>query len=610
MRTSNHVARRSWFAVTLAAFLFLPTAWPQFPSAGFDKPSIHISTAWSTTAIKPGSHGTLAVVLEIPEPYHIYSSQVEPPYIPTTIRVSDAPTFLRSSTAVFPPPKEINLNDDTGKHQLKAYSGKVIAYVPIALNASALPGKTQLAIQIGYQACNDKICLQPAKVVQTVSLEVADVGTVVKPLQPELFSGMQESVERLNIPFFGRDFQVSTSKLWLLLMVAALGGFLLNLTPCVLPLLPLKVMALSHGAGNRRKCLALGFVMSAGVVGFWLLLAGAICTVSGFNSTNKLFQYPAFTLSVGVIICVMAVGMSGLFSVRLPAWVYSINPSHDSFGGALTFGVMTAVLSTPCTAPFMGAAAAWSATQKPVVTLATFAAIGSGMAFPYLLLSVFPALVRKVPRTGQASDLVKQVMGLLMLAAGAYFLGTGLAGMLVRPPDPAGRLYWWLVATIVAAAGLRLTWRTAQITKRLLPRAVFGTFGLLMAVTALVMSARFTRMSPVHWTYFTPERLVNAQGQGKPVLLELTAEWCLNCHALEQGVLHRPEVVRLLNSGKLVPMKVDLTGNNPAGDQKLVEAGSRTIPYLTIVAADGKQVFASDAYTVEQLVNALEKLAL
>src|SRR5690606_18971771 len=108
--------------------------------------------------------------------------------------------------------------------------------------------------------------------------------------------------------------------------------------------------------------------------------------------------------------------------------VYRFNPGHDSYVGAVGFGVMTAVLSTPCTAPFMGAAAAWSLTQDAVVTWSTFGAIGVGMAAPYLVLSAYPSLVKRMPRTGPASELIKQVMGLLMLAAGAYFIGTGVVG--------------------------------------------------------------------------------------------------------------------------------------------------------------------------------------
>jgi len=255
----------------------------------------------------------------------------------------------------------------------------------------------------------------------------------------------------------------------------------------------------------------------------------------------------------------------------------------------------------------MGAAAAWSATQPPAITMATFAAIGIGMALPYLLLSAFPSLVSRVPRAGPASELVKQVMGLLMLAAGAYFLGTGLAGTLAEPPDPPTQAYWWVVAGFIGAAGVWLFWRTFQIAARMGSRIVFGSLALAILFSALVIGVRFTRTSPIHWVYFTPDRFTTAEHQAKVVVLEFTAAWCLNCHTLEQAVLHDPRVTALLNSTNVISIKVDLTGNNPAGNRKLIEAGRRTIPYLVIYSPEGNEIFASDAYTVDQIIGAIRK---
>src|SRR5438093_10837506 len=163
-----------------------------------------------------------------------------------------------------------------------------------------------------------------------------------------------------------------------------------------------------------------------------------------------------------MVICVMAVGMCGLFAVNLPAWVYRVNASQETVAGSFFFGIMAAVLSTPCTAPFMGAAAAWATTQSAAITLSTFAAIGLGMALPYLVLSAFPGLAKRMPRTGPASELIKQVMGLLLLAAGAYFLGTGITGGLTVPPDPPSPFYWLVLALFVAAVGGWLFWRILQ----------------------------------------------------------------------------------------------------------------------------------------------------
>jgi thiol:disulfide interchange protein len=581
----------------------------QFGGFGAREPVVKVFSAWSATGVKPGGQIALAVILEIKPPYHVNPNKTKEPFIPTKVEVVSAPPEIRTSTPIFPEPHEIDFGPAGSQEKILVLSGRTVLYVPMAATSSAKPGQYPIEIKIGYQACDDKACLFPTDVTHTASLNIVAGNAEVTTANGELFKDLERLKDRLNIAFFGWDFEIKPSNFAVLLLIAMIGGMLLNFTPCVLPLIPIKIMGLSRAAGNRRRCVMLGATMSFGVVVFWLALAAAISTISGFNATNKLFQYPAFTITVGLIICVMAIGMCGLFSARLPQWVYRINPSQESLGGSFLFGIMTAVLSTPCTAPFMGAAAAWSATQAAAVTLSTFAAIGLGMALPYLALAAFPGLASRMPRSGPASDLIKHVMGLLMLAAGAYFLGTGLAGILAKPPDPPTQAYWWLVAFFVAAAGGWLAWRTLQITPSLAKRFVFIAVGVALVGIAGVIGFRFTRGSPIRWTYYTPERLDQARTQKNVIVLEFTAAWCLNCHALEQAVLHDPRVVKLLNSDRVSPIKVDLTGNNPAGDQKLLEVGRRSIPYLVIYGPDGTEVFASDAYTVEQVVTAIEKLA-
>jgi thiol:disulfide interchange protein len=596
------------FALTVAAIALGFGLCAAQPASLDGKPVVlSVSLAWSADAAKPGDTITMAVVLDCKRPYHINSNKPKENFIPTTVELLSIPPGLQASTPVFPAAHELDFGVGADKEKIPVFSDRVIIYVPMAVMASSAPGDYPVEVKIGYQACDDKSCLFPTSVTEKATLRIVPSGTRTQPVNPQLFAGLKQSRERLSIAFFGWDFTIEPSRLWLLLLIAAIGGALLNFTPCVLPLIPIKIIGLSRAAGNRRRCFMLGLALSAGVIGFWLALAAAVSTISGFDATNKLFQYPAFTIGVGVVICVMALGMCGLFAVTLPQAVYRVNPSQESIGGSFLFGIMTAVLSTPCTAPFMGAAAAWSATQRPLITVMTFAAIGLGMAIPYLVLSAFPFLVNRMPRTGPASELIKQVMGLLLLAAGAYFLGTGLAGVLAKPPDPPTDAYWWLVAVCIAAAGLWLGWRTIQLTPSLGKRVLFSGLGVMLVVTAVFVGTVFTKRSPVQWIYFTPERLAHAQAQNKVVVLEFTAAWCLNCHALEKAVLHNETVVRLLNSKGVAPVKIDLTGNNLVGSQKLIEVGRRTIPYLVVYATDGREVFASDAYTVDQLTDALKK---
>jgi thiol:disulfide interchange protein len=566
---------------------------------------VEVSTAWSQNGVKPGGQIELAVTLHIRSGWHVNSHLAKAPNIPVEVELLDGPQGLTASTPLFPNPELIDFGVGAAKTRIEVFTDNVVLFIPMALAQSAVTGPANVEIRTQFQACNDAICLFPADVTNHIPLLVLTREGAVKSINEELFSAMKTYRQSVAVSFFGWDFDFDPRNLWLLFALAGLGGFLLNFTPCVLPMVPIKVMSLSRVAGNRARSATLGISMSIGVIVFWLGLAGAIISFSGFKAANQLFQYPAFAVSIGVIIIVMAMGMCGLFTLNPPAWLYRFNPSQESIPGSFGFGIMTAILSTPCTAPFMGAAAAWATTQRPLITLSTFVCIGIGMALPYLVLSIFPFLVKRVPRTGPASDLIKQVMGLLLFAAGAYFVGAGVAGITSKPPDPPSALYWWAVAFFISSAGLWLAWRTLRIATRLAPRASFAMLGLAMAAIGIWVGIRFTQHSPIQWTYFTPARLLKAHQNRKVVVLEFTAAWCLNCQALEQAVLHDARVVELLNDPAVAPIKVDITGNNPAGNQKLVEVGRRTIPYLVIYGSDGRELFASDAYTATQLLNVL-----
>jgi thiol:disulfide interchange protein DsbD len=366
-------------------------------------------------------------------------------------------------------------------------------------------------------------------------------------------------------------------------------------------------MSLSNAAQNRKRCLVLGTFMSVGVVSFWMLLAFMIAFVSNFTATNQLFHYPFFTITVGAVIATMAIGMCGLFAISPPPILYRFTPQQETLAGSFGLGVMTAILSTPCTAPFMGAAAAWAATKHPVTTLTTFAAIGIGMALPYILLSAFPALVTKMPRSGPAGVLIKQVMGLLMLSAAAYFMGSGVSAWLTVPPDPPSKAFWWIVLGFSTAAGAWLIYRTLKITARRPYRFAFSAIGLLMMAVSWWGIVPLTRSGPVEWINYTPQRIEAALKQGKIVVLDFTAEWCLNCKALESGVLSSPKVVRLFAADDVVPFKVDLTAHNPAGKAKLIDVGQLSIPLLVVYAPTGNMIFKSDFYTPQQIEAAIHQ---
>ncbi len=589
-----------------------------------------------------GSDFIIAVVLNHEKHWHTHTNDPQVPealgdpedYIATKILIEtqdDSPLTVHDGFIQWPDAVMVKVGFVGEPVDYGVFEEKVVVYIPVSVASNTNIGNASFKVRAIFQACDETTCIAPTPQEGQgarweaygieASIEIvskAKVGGSAKTsdlfehfdssIFGEIHAGATPPSEAIEFDLFGLQFSLDPSGslgMLLLIIVAMGGGFLLNLTPCVLPVIPLKIMGLSKSAGNRKTTLILGMWMMLGVMALWLTLGAAIAVFSGFTAINQLFQYPAFTIGLGIFIGVMAIGMGGLFAIRLPNFVYSFNPKHDSWLGSFLFGVMTAVLSTPCTAPFMGAAAAWATTQSAVWTLTVFGAIGFGMAVPYLVLAAFPHLVDKMPKAGPSSDVIKQVMGLLMLAAAAYFLGVGLSGVFQQEGAPPTRFYLWAVALCVAIAGLWLAWRTLRITQRSGMRIIFIGIGVVMFVASIVVGNRLTEKGPIDWAYYTPEILQASLEEGDTVVLEFTAEWCLNCKLLESTVLHSQRVVKAFESESVSPIKIDLTGNNVAGNALLDEVGGLRIPLLIILGPNGEEVFRGDFYTVDQVLDAI-----
>jgi thiol:disulfide interchange protein DsbD len=219
---------------------------------------------------------------------------------------------------------------------------------------------------------------------------------------------------------------------------------------------------------------------------------------------------------------------------------------------------------------------------------------------------VYPALVKKMPKSGPAGILIKEVMGLFMLAAAAYFVGGGLSALFNVPPNPPSKLYWWIVMGFCAAAGGWLAYRTLRITTRRIVQICFAGLGLVILAGSVYGSIHLTDSGPINWVYYTSERFEKAIDDKKIVVTVFTAEWCLNCKALEQGVLHSRRIAKLFSADDIVPIKVDITGKNTAGKALLKKTGHLTIPLLVIYGPGGKEIFRGDFYTADQIQQAIE----
>lgn len=603
---------------------------PQGTGLSTDK--VRLAAFASTTTPAPGADVALAVQLVIADGWHTWPNARPTPEgtaeflgaITTTIEVTGSDpgaATIHSAHIQWPAVHTVTADLGDGEATYAVFEGNAVAFIPVTIAASA-KGSITLTVKAGFQACDSATCLAPADATTTVTLAIGappsgePTAGVFQAFDPSVFGRIRSGESApVSLEFKLTDsirFEIDPrgSGLVLLALLAALGGVLLNFTPCVLPVIPLKIMSLSRAAGTKGRMLKLGGIMSAGVVFFWVALgllfalaSTGIKALEGFAQLNALFQLPWFTIAVGVFICVMAIGMAGFFTVGLPNWVYSIETKQESAGGSFVFGIMTAVLSTPCTAPLMGAAAGYAIKiQDPGTVMLVFTSIGVGMALPYLLLSLNPKLVDRMPRGGAAGELLKQCMGLLLLAAGVYFVGSGVNGYLEEP----SHAYWWLVALSGVAAGLWLVRGTLKVAKTGRNRTVFGGVGLFIAGVSALIGWSMT-YEAIDWQTWTAEREAAALAEGKVVMVDFTADWCINCKTLEKTVLESQAVLDALEQHEVVPLKVDLTSGVPARGERLKAAGGATIPLLVIVSPKDGPIWKSELYTPGDVVAAIER---
>jgi thiol:disulfide interchange protein len=403
------------------------------------------------------------------------------------------------------------------------------------------------------------------------------------------------------------------------LLFGFLGGIILNLMPCVLPVISLKIFGFIQQAGqSRRKILRSGIAFTIGIFAWFMALAqllivlkaaGREVTWGGFQFTNAYF-----VLALSVIVLVFALNLFGVFEISLPQsmtrGLLSTTERKDDLGSFFQ-GVFATVLATPCTAPFLGTALGFAFAQSPAVILAMFVAIAAGMSAPYLLLSAQPAWLRFLPRPGPWMQHVKQFMGFLLLATLLfllYVLGAqrGLEGAIWAS-------CFLLVISMACWMKGAFVLPTASITKRTV--AVVLMLALVLASGVYFIGGKFrsTILASVRpqsqgdWQAFTPERLQAELEQGHSVFVDFFAAWCLTCKFNEANVLESAAVREAFQRHAIVKLKADWTNGDPVITKLLQQFGRPGVPlYVLYPGKSGEPIVFPELLTKSMILEKLE----
>jgi len=430
---------------------------------------------------------------------------------------------------------------------------------------------------------------------------------------------IMEPVQKANIPAPVLPEPIPSTSFWIAVLFAFLGGMILNLMPCVLPVLSIKILNfMSHANEKGYHSFRQGVLYSAGVLAsFWILAGLLLFLRAGGEHIGWGFQLqsPFVVLALAILFFVFGLNLFDVFEIGTS--LTRVGNIHIRSQTAASFlsGMLATIVATPCTAPFMGTALGYGFTQSAATSFAVFTALGAGMAFPYLALSAFPSLVRFLPKPGRWMILMKRILGMMLFATclwllwvltiqagikvlGGVVVGLGLIGI-------GAWIYGHWSGTEEPLVDRR---KTAIISALLFTIAgtvsAAGSTGFFATVQ---FPAASERVKNIPWRPFSPAALEQLRNEGKPVFIDFTAAWCLTCQVNERLALSQPKVVNKFKDLGVVALKADWTNRDEEITKALASYGRNSIPlYVYYAPSSQEAVLLPELITAEIVMDSLE----
>jgi len=395
--------------------------------------------------------------------------------------------------------------------------------------------------------------------------------------------------------------------------LAFLGGLLLNLMPCVFPVLFLKGLSLvNSGNEERHRLRTHGVVYTVGILASFWALVGALLGLKAAGATlgwGFQFQSPVFLALMAGLLFFLGLSLAGQFEIGLSVTGAGGSLARkQGYTGSFFTGVLAVVVATPCTAPFMGAALGYALAQSAAVTFAVFTALALGLAAPYVALTLQPAWTRLLPKPGVWMEVLRQAVAVPIFATAIW-----LAWVLVRGYGadmlPALLASFLLLAIAGWFLGRWPAKRWAASVAAIILVGVIMVSVVAPRKFAATPSSASSAEGQTGWEPWSAEAVARYQAQGRPVLVDFTASWCLSCQVNERVALEQPSVQKAFQDGKVALLKADWTRGDDAITQTLAGLGRSGVPAYALYAPGQTQPqMLPEALTPGIVIDAVEKL--
>jgi len=624
---------RSLLRPLVAATLLVAAAAPALAQGFGGPPKASMELVADRTSYAPGETAAIAARVKVEPGWHMNSHTPTFPWlIPTDLKLA-VPEGWATAEVQYPPHqmKTFAFEDEP----LAVYDGEVVFRADLTVPESVATGSVPLEATLHFQACNDRQCLPPTSVTESVTLPIGSSG---EPVAAELFRNAPSGPGAASDGEVGKTSAAGAAQgdsgaagpaapaspmggqsLFAMLALGVLGGLILNAMPCVLPVLSLKVFGLVKSAGQGRSAVVGGALATAAgiLLSFWALAGAAVAARAAGAAVGwgVQFQNPVFVTFLLVVVVLFCLNLWGLFEIPLPQFVARAAGTgpREGVAGHLVSGLFATLMATPCSAPFLGTAIAFALSQPAAVIFAIFSAVGTGMALPYLALAAAPRLAGLLPKPGAWMDTLRKIMGFLLAAAAVWLLYV-LASQVSREARA------WIELSMLGMA--MLVWlRQRALSGVLLQRlADVGVVAVAAGAIAIGWQAHAAQAQGadkldgaakglIQWVQFDRDQAESLAQDGRLVFVDVTADWCFTCKVNERLVLETEPVAEAFERHQVVPMKADWTNRNDTIAAFLEDHGRFGIPFYMLYRPGGEPHVFSELISKDKLVELVESSA-
>ncbi len=582
----NHRVTPFWPLLLFAVAMSASLSAQQVAATGSRADSaITVTASAKPASLVPGETAQISVRVQIDAPYHINATPPTLDYlIPTQVKLVDS-VYVQAGKPVYPT-GVMKAFAFTGGKRIAVYEGSTEILLPVTVKAAPSAGSLSLQGELSYQACDDNACYPPSSKPFTVELQIGTANSKSELTRPQANATVAQRpsdgddvrgedgnmVQRLEA-------MLRSGRVLAALPLILLLGLLLNLTPCVFPIIPITLAFFGKQSEEHpRRRVALAAVYVSGMALTYAVFgvaAAALGRTFGFQLQN-----PWVLGTFAVILVALALSLFGLYQIQLPASLRNQSKLRQGFGGALVMGALVGVAAAPCVGPVVVALAALvTASGNLLLGFALFLTLGLGLGLPYLVLATFAGGIKALPQRGEWMIVMEHIFGFLLIGTAIFFLLPLLppwGGMLLAAYSLAVGIWWNL-----------LDRRAAQVRWFDTVRRVLGLVAIVAALWALRPTTPVTQS--VTWQPYSDAAVAAATQAGQPVIIDFRADWCIPCRELESRTFPSPLVAPMLQP--YVRLKVDLTRD---GDPIATAAAKRFevtgVPTIVFLRADGTEL--------------------